>query len=147
MCTTLSCARRLVVVAQRQGGQLQFSPHLVPPQTPGSPLARVQSYVQEHLNQPLPVSRLAQIAGISERSLARLFTSELGVTPHEFVENVRIDHVRNLLEGTDLALKVVAFDCGFGGAEQMRTVFQRRLGINSGAYRTAFQTPSAQMSH
>jgi transcriptional regulator GlxA family with amidase domain len=143
----LSCARRLVVVAQRQGGQSQFSPHLVPPQPPGSPLARVQSYVQEHLNQPLPVSRLAQIAGTSERSLARLFTTELGVTPHDFVEGVRIDHARNLLEGTDLALKVVAFDCGFGGAEQMRTVFQRRLGISSGAYRAAFQSPSAQTPH
>lgn len=139
----LSCARRLVVVAQRQGGQSQFSPHLVPPQPPGSPLARVQSYVQEHLSQPLPVSRLAQIAGTSERSLARLFTTELGVTPHEFVEGVRIDHARNLLEGTDLALKVVAYDCGFGGAEQMRAVFQRRLGISSGAYRTAFQSPPA----
>ena len=142
----LSCARRLVVVAQRQGGQSQFSPHLVAPQPPGSPLARVQSYVQEHLTQPLPVSRLAQIAGTSERSLARLFTTELGVTPHEFVEGVRIDHARNLLEGTDLALKVVAYDCGFGGAEQMRAVFQRRLGISSGAYRTAFQPPPAQVA-
>ena len=136
----LSCAKRLVVVAQRQGGQSQFSPHLLPPQPPGTPLARVQAYIQEHMKEPLSVDRLAQIAGISSRSLARLFTTELGVTPHEFVESVRIDNARNLLEGTDLPLKVLAFDCGFGGAEQMRAVFQRRLGVSPGAYRGTFRS-------
>lgn len=135
----LSCARRLVVVAQRQGGQSQFSPHLLPPQPPGSPLARVQAHVQAHLGEPLSVARLAEIAGISERSLARLFTTELGVTPHDFVESVRIDQARHVLEGTDRALKIIAYDCGFGGAEQMRTVFQRRLGISPGAYRASFR--------
>lgn len=38
-----------------------------------------------HIGEPLPVERLAEIAGISPRSIARLFVSELGVTPHEFV--------------------------------------------------------------
>jgi transcriptional regulator GlxA family with amidase domain len=137
----LSCARRLVVAAQRQGGQSQFSPNLLPPSPPGSPLARVQAYVQEHLDETLSVDRLAEIAGTSSRSLARLFKQELDVTPHEFVESVRIDQARNLLEGTDRALKVVAYDCGFGGAEQMRVVFQRRLGISPGSYRSSF-TPA-----
>lgn len=136
----LSCAKRLVVSAQRQGGQSQFSPYLLPPSPPGSPLARVQAHVQAHLNEELSVDRLAEVAGTSSRSLARLFTSELGVTPHGFVESVRVDHARNLLEGTGLALKVIAYECGFGGAEQMRVVFQRRLGIGPAAYRGAFRT-------
>jgi transcriptional regulator GlxA family with amidase domain len=134
----LSCARRLVVAAQRQGGQSQFSPNLLPPSPPGSPLARVQAHVQEHLNGALSVDRLAEIAGISSRSLARLFNQELDITPHEFVESIRIDQARNLLQGTELALKVVAYDCGFGSAEQMRVVFHRRLGISPASYRSSF---------
>lgn len=135
----LACARRLVVAAQRQGGQSQFSPHLLPPAPGGSPLARVQAHVQEHPSQPYPVERLADIAGVSPRSLARLFTDNLGVTPHAFVEATRIDRARGLLEGTDLPIKAIAYDCGFGGAEQMRVVFQRRLGIGPAAYRNSFR--------
>jgi transcriptional regulator GlxA family with amidase domain len=64
----------------------------------------------------------------------------LGVTPHDFVENVRLDQARNLLEATDVALKAVAFDCGFAGPEQMRAVFQRRLGTSPQRYRESFRT-------
>jgi transcriptional regulator GlxA family with amidase domain len=135
----LSCAKRLVVAAQRQGGQSQFSPFLLQPSPPGSPLARVQAHVMEHPAEAFPVERLAEIAGISARSVARIFSSELGVTPHEFVESVRIDHARNLLEATDLALKAIAYDCGFGSAEQMRLVFQRRLGVTPARYRDSFK--------
>ncbi|HLY87870.1 MAG TPA: GlxA family transcriptional regulator [Acetobacteraceae bacterium] len=136
----LSCAKRLVVVAQRHGGQSQFSPYLLPPAAPESPLAKVQAYVMSHPGESFPVERLAQIAGISARSVARLFTAELGVTPHDFVESVRIDRARNLLEGSDKALKAIAYDCGFGGSEQMRAVFQRRLGVSPVQYRASFRT-------
>jgi transcriptional regulator GlxA family with amidase domain len=135
----LSCAKRLVVAAQRQGGQSQFSPFLLPLPAPDSPLSRVQAYVMEHPAEAFPVERLAEIAGTGARTIARMFTSDLGVTPHEFVESVRIDHARNLLEATDLALKVIAYDCGFGSAEQMRLVFQRRLGLTPARYRESFK--------
>jgi transcriptional regulator GlxA family with amidase domain len=135
----LSCAKRLVVAAQRQGGQSQFSPFLLPQADPGSPLSKVQRYVMEHPAEAFSVERLAKLAGTSPRSIARLFTTELSVTPHEFVESVRIDHARNLLEATPLALKAIAYDCGFTGAEQMRLVFQRRLGISPARYRDNFR--------
>jgi len=136
----LSCAKRLVVVAQRQGGQSQFSPYLLPLAAPDTPLAKVQAYVMSNPGESFPVERLAEIAGTSARSVARLFTAELGVTPHEFVESVRIDRARNLLEGSDRALKAIAFDCGFGGPEQMRVAFQRRLGVSPAHYRTSFRS-------
>ena len=44
----------------------------------------------------------------------------MSVTPHEYVEGVRLDHARNLLESTEAALKANAFDCGFAGPDQMR---------------------------
>ena len=135
----LSCAKRLVVVAQRQGGQSQFSPLLTSSSDPMTPLGKVQAYVMENLNEPFPVERLAAIAGTSTRTIARLFVKELGVTPHDFIESIRLDHARNLLEATNSALKAIAFDCGFGTPEQMRAVFQRRLGLSPQRYRENFQ--------
>lgn len=142
----LACAKRLVVVAQRQGGQSQFSPLLQPRTDPETPIGRVQAYILEHLAEPFPVERLAEIAGTSPRSIARIFVKELGTTPHEYVESVRLDQARNLLEGTDRAMKAVAFDCGFTTPEQMRTAFQRRLGITPVRYRESFRGNEPQRS-
>jgi len=139
----LACAKRLVVVAQRQGGQSQFSPLLTPLIDPETPVGRVQAWVIDHLREPMPVRRLAEIAGVSERSIARAFVSELNVTPHEFVEGVRIDQARKLLEASDRALKAVAYDCGFASPEQMRAAFQRRLGTSPGRYRDSFRSSRA----
>ncbi|UAK24266.1 GlxA family transcriptional regulator [Sphingomonas nostoxanthinifaciens] len=136
---SLACAKGLVVVAQRQGGQSQFSPLLLPPRETTAPLGKVQAYVMDHVAEAFPVERLAEVAGVSPRSIARLFVRELGLTPHEFVEGVRIDHARNLLEATELALKAVAFDCGFASPDQMRSAFQRRLGVTPLRYRESFQ--------
>ncbi len=136
---SLSCAKGLVVVAQRQGGQSQFSPLLLPPSDTTAPLGKVQAYIMDHMREAFPVERLAAIAGVSARSIARLFVRDLGVTPHEFIEGVRLDYARNLLEATELALKAIAFDCGFASPDQMRSAFQRRLGVSPIRYRENFR--------
>jgi transcriptional regulator GlxA family with amidase domain len=137
---SLACAKALVVVAQRQGGQSQFSPLLISVRDPETPLGKVQTYVTEHIREAFPVERLADIGGVSPRSIARLFVSELRVTPHEFVEGVRLDQARKLLESTEVALKTIAFDCGFTSPDQMRSAFQRRLNVTPQQYRGSFRT-------
>jgi transcriptional regulator GlxA family with amidase domain len=135
-------AKRLVVMAQRQGGQSQFSPFLTMPADETSPIARVQAHVLAHIGERFTIERLAAIAGTSSRHLARLFVKEAGMTPHEFIDGARVDVARNLLEGTSLPFKAVAYDCGFGTADRMRLVFARRLGISPAQYRAGFQAGS-----
>ena len=93
----------------------------------------------EHIGNPLSVGKLAEIAGMSPRSFARSFVEETGATPHEFIERARIDTARNLLEGSDLPLKAVAYHCGFNTADRMRIVFTKRLGLSPAQYRQSFQ--------
>jgi len=109
----LAVAKRLVVVAQRQGGQSQFSPFLMAPTDPASPIAIIQRHVMEHLRERHTLDTLAQLVGMSTRSLARHFVHATGCTPHDFVERARVDAARNLLEGSDFQLKAIAYDCGF----------------------------------
>jgi transcriptional regulator GlxA family with amidase domain len=139
----LKVAKRLVVVAQRQGGQSQFSPYLTAPSDPESPIARIQNLVMEDVAQRHTLTSLASDVGMSARSLARHFVQETGMTPHEFVERARVDAARMLLEGSDRALKAVAYDCGFGTADRMRDVFVERLGLTPAQYRATFRTAQA----
>jgi transcriptional regulator GlxA family with amidase domain len=136
----LAVAKRLVVVAQRQGGQSQFSPYLVPHAEPDSPIARVHAHVMAHLRDAHSVEELADVAGMSARTFARTFKQESRMTPADFVEGARIDAARNRLEGSDLPLKIVAYECGFSTAEHMRQVFVRRLGVTPSQYRASFRT-------
>jgi transcriptional regulator GlxA family with amidase domain len=135
----VTVAKRLVVVAQRQGGQSQFSPYLTAPADPASPIARIQDHVMANIAARHTLESLAATVGMSARNLARHFVQETGITPHEFVERARIDAARKLLEGSNRALKAVAYDCGFGTADRMRIVFSERLGITPAQYRASFR--------
>jgi transcriptional regulator GlxA family with amidase domain len=136
--TAVAVAKRLVVVAQRQGGQSQFSPYLAPI-SGDAPIARIQAHVMAHIADRHTLDSLAAVVGMSARNLARHFVQETGMTPHEFIERARIDTARMLLEGGDTALKGVAFECGFGTADRMRVVFTERLGVSPAQYRSSFR--------
>jgi transcriptional regulator GlxA family with amidase domain len=138
--TALAVAKRLVVFAQRQGGQSQFSPYLTAPADETSAVAKVQAHVMDHIGENFTVKRLADVAGMSARNFARVFVQETGVTPHEFVERARVDAARKLLESTPAALKAIAYDCGFGTADRMRIVFMRRIGTTPMQYRERFRS-------
>lgn len=135
----LAVAKRLVVVAQRQGGQSQFSPYLVPAGKKESPIAGVHAHVMAHLRDAHSVEALAAVAGMSGRTFARAFKEQTKATPAEFVESARIDAARNRLEASDLPLKAIAHDCGFSSAEHMRQAFVRRLRLTPTQYRQSFR--------
>lgn len=135
----LAVAKRLLVVAQRQGGQSQFSPYLNAPADDESPVAKIQRYVMEHIGEPFSVERLAEVVAMSPRSFARVFARDAKVTPAEFVQRARIDAARRLLEGSEMAIKAVAWHCGFGSAARMRLIFSQRLGVTPTQYRDSFR--------
>jgi transcriptional regulator GlxA family with amidase domain len=136
---SLAVAKRLLVLAQRQGGQSQFSPYLSEAAAPDALATVIQRYVMEHLAESLSVEHLAEVAGMSARNFARKFVEEMAVTPAEFVQRARVDAARNLLEGGELPLKTIAWRCGFGSAARMRLVFAQRFGVTPNHYRDSFR--------
>lgn len=135
---SLAVAKRLVVVAQRQGGQSQFSPYVDVSSDTQSPLSQVAAYVMKNLDRKLSVAELAAQSSMSERNFARAFVSATGSTPAQFVESARVDAARALLESSGKPLKVIAHECGFKHPKRMREVFLRRLGILPTQYRNQF---------
>ncbi|TXR46652.1 GlxA family transcriptional regulator, partial [Phyllobacterium endophyticum] len=134
----LLVAKRLVVVAQRQGGQSQFSPFLTVPSDPDTPIARIQDHVMANIGQRHTLESLAKEVGMSARNFSRHFLHKTGITPHEFIKRARIDAARNLLERSNRQLKSIAYDCGFGTVDRMRIVFTGRLGVTPAQYRSSF---------
>jgi transcriptional regulator GlxA family with amidase domain len=75
---------------------------------------------------------------MSERHLTRLFSAELGTGPASYVESVRIDTARRLLETTDLTVAEVARRVGFRSDAVLHRAFSRTVRTTPGSYRRHF---------
>ena len=131
-------ARELVVFIRRPGGQSQFAaPAWAPPaQRPSVRAAQDLIHGDPAADHRIPV--LAARVGMSERHFSREFHRQLGCAPAEYVEQVRVDAARRLLESEPVLVGTAAERCGFGSAETMRRAFIRQLGVPPDQYRRHF---------
>lgn len=135
----IEVARLLLVYRRRPGNQSQFSSALAMQARAGERFKSLFDWVETHLDRNLTVDRLAERANMSPRTFARIFPSETGMSPGRFVEQVRIDRARELLESGAEGLDRIALESGFGREERLRRAFQRRLGLSPAQYRAHFQ--------
>ena len=136
----LAVARTLVVFLCRPGNQAQFSISLSDQATERRPLNDLLIWMVEHPSEDLSIPQLATRAAMSERNFQRVFTREVGKSPKQYVEQLRIEAVRRKLERTKQSLDEIAFACGFGSADVMGRCFQRQMKITPAEYRARFGT-------
>ncbi|MFI6565144.1 GlxA family transcriptional regulator [Streptomyces sp. NPDC050534] len=132
-------ARALVVYLQRAGGQSQFSAPLQGP-PPRSPVLR--TVVDLVTADPAGNHSLAALAGhlhVSSRHLTRLFREELSTTPARYVESIRFDIAKALLDQGHTATQAASL-AGFPSYESLRRVFVRELSLSPAAYQRRFST-------
>lgn len=133
-------ARHLVVFMARPGGQAQFGAGLTPGRPRHPSVRRVMDHVAGDPAGCHTLGSLAAVGGVSARHLGRLFRDELGLTPGQYVESVRLEAARRLLDDGTGTVDEVARRAGFGSSESLRRVFQHTLGVSPTAYRTRFRT-------
>jgi transcriptional regulator GlxA family with amidase domain len=133
-------AKVLVVFLQRPGGQSQFSVWTNTPAVRHEPLRRVLDAIALDPGGDHTIPAMAARANFSERHLSRLFEEHLGVRPGEYVEQVRLEVARAMLEAGDESLTAVAKQSGLGSEETLRRAFIKKFGVSPGAYRSRFRT-------
>lgn len=121
-------ARRLVVFSHRPGHQSQFSSLLDAQVSGGDDFADLILWLEDHLDQPHRVGELAERVGMSERNFYRRFTDKMGLTPSKFIEKLRLDRAKQLLEAGQ-AVKQVCAEVGFRSEAGFRTAFNNSYGI------------------
>lgn len=137
----LQVARYNVMYMIRPGGQAQFSANLIASKAEDAAIAQTLEHVLANVDGNLTVTALAARACMSERSFARKFKDETGLTPAQYVESARLQAARVELEQSGIPIEQIATACGFGNAERMRRAFQRNLGISASDYRDRFTIP------
>jgi len=132
-------ARQLVFYLRRPGVQAQFG-NLLPIYESSNSGQKLKLWLNEHLHEPVDLSRIAEHFNMSVRNLTRVLQKDTGMPPAKFIEKYRVEAARQCLEDTDLSLERIAEQCGLGNMGTMCRVFFRHLATTPSDYRRAFRT-------
>jgi transcriptional regulator GlxA family with amidase domain len=134
----MKVAGQLVMFFKRPGGQMQFSRKGESLPAGRSALQEVQRFIAANPSSDHSVASLAARTSLSPRHFARLFRSEVGVTPAAWVEAARVAAARSMLENRRGSPKQVAVQCGFANADTLRRAFVRHVGVTPAEYRKRY---------
>ena len=95
---------------------------------------RMQTYIQEHLSQPVTLADLARAACFSPWYAARIFRELTGLTPGDYVRRLRLSRSALRLRDEGCRVTDVAFDLGFGSVDGYQRAFLREFGCNPREY-------------
>jgi AraC family transcriptional regulator len=85
----------------------------------------------------LSLESLAQESGYSRVHFVRMFKAATGRSPHNYLLNMRVERVRELLANPALSLIDIALECGFSSHSHMTRAFRQFLGVTPSEYRRA----------
>ncbi|MES2104744.1 MAG: AraC family transcriptional regulator [Pseudomonadota bacterium] len=96
---------------------------------------RILERISDELGQALTLTSLAASEGKSELRFLRDFKRAVGMTPHAYLVETRLQAARRMIQQTRLPLADIALECGFAHQSHMGSAFQAALGISPGQYR------------
>ncbi len=131
-------AQGLVMFLRKPAYQSQFSVHVVGESEGADDLKPIISYISENLGGDLRIETLASRFHMSQRTFVRTFTHKTGSSPGRYIEQLRIEQARQLLEDTDRPISKVAAACGYNTVDGLRLAFERKLGTSPKQYRDRF---------
>lgn len=98
-------------------------------------LQQAIEYIHEHLEQNLSITEMAQILQMSPYYFSRLFKQSTGLSPHQYLLKCRIEHAKQLLKTTSLAIAAIATQAGFVDQSHLARHFKRQVGILPSQFR------------
>ena len=102
-------------------------------------VARAQHYMEQHYMENITVAKLAVLGYISPSSFNRRFKKEIGITPIEYLIEIRIERSKTLLRRKNIPITEIAMRCGFNSNSHFSSCFQSRLGLTPSEYREKYK--------
>ncbi len=101
-------------------------------------VARAQHYMEQHYMDNITVEKLANLGYMSKTSFNRRFKKEIGITPIEYLIEVRIKMAKLMLKRKENQMTEIAMRCGFGSSAHFSSCFQKHVGLTPSEYRDRY---------
>lgn len=129
---------KIFVLGDRSDGQLPFASMIRPHRHGDAAVERCQAWVALHYDTPRPVARMITESGLSPRTFKRRFRAATGYSAQEYVQTLRVEEAKHLLETTTLATDEIAAQVGYRDPASFRRIFRQLTGVTPARYRRRF---------
>ncbi len=103
-----------------------------------SAVQRIREYLEDRYQHNVSLDELTRQANMSPYALIRAFRAKVGLPPHAFLNQIRIDRARHFLRRGD-SLAEAAFSTGFVDQSHFTRHFKKLVGVTPGHYRNSFR--------
>lgn len=135
----LNAEQDALAIEQAALAFMSLERRIAPPPSQGmrATYARILDKILAEFDQPLTIAPLALSEGKTPLGFLREFTQVIGLTPHAFIVETRVQAARAMMRRNAAPLSVIAADCGFAHQSHMGVAFRKVLGQTPGHYRAS----------
>lgn len=130
---------KVYLLEPHQDGQLCYASLTASRQHDDQLIADAQVWAAEHYDEANPVRIMAQRSGLSERGFLRRFRRATGQSPAEYVQTLRVEEAKQILETTTRTIEQISADVGYSEPSSFRSAFRKQVGLPASAYRKKWQ--------
>ena len=129
---------RLNLIDWHAIGQQPFARLACSRQVDDAVIARCQTWIAEHYDEPSPVAAMVRLSGLAERSFKRRFQQATGMAPLEYVHTLRLEEAKQMLEAGNQPIETIANEIGYEDAGFFSRLFRRKVNLTPAQYRRRF---------
>ena len=135
---------RVHLLLQHEDGQLPFSSMSRKTSHGDAIVKECQTWIEENFERPNPVSEMVGRSGLNSRTFARRFRAATGYQPIDYVQGIRIEAAKQLLESNAANVEMISSSVGYEDPASFRRVFKRKVGLTPAVYRKKFSSIAAR---
>ena len=124
---------RVYLIDWHHVGQQPFASLSRTRQVEDAVIARCQEWIAQNYDHESPVAAMTKHSGLAERSFKRRFARATGMTPIKYVQTLRLEDAKHVLETTDIPVEAVAHEVGYEDPSYFGRLFKKTVGPNAGA--------------
>ena len=138
---------KLFLYQWHRDGQLPYSAMIQNVRHGDKVILHCQQWIARHYDEPDIIARLVRESGLPKRSFDRRFRAATGFSPLAYVQTLRIEEAKQLLETGSVAAEAIGRKVGYEDAASFRRLFRKLTGITPRDYRRNFQPPRSIAAH
>lgn len=130
---------KVFLISGHSEGQSPYSVMTRPMESADGPISDCQAWIADNYATTKPIEQMVERSGLNPRTFSRRFRAATGLSPIEFVQTIRIEEAKLMLETDALSIEEIGASVGYEDPASFRRVFKRNVGQSPAAYRKKFQ--------